>query len=108
MNSHLFLFIIAVVFVLLMAVTPADGAEYDAGMAAMNVTSDHETGSGPIHGLDCPFFMQWSVDWQVCTIPWHTFYGLYIVLVILVIIVSAILVAVWKIYKRSSSRQQAD
>ena len=56
----------------------------------------------PSFKLDCPFFSKWSVDWQACTVQWNTFYGLFIILVVIGIIVSAALVVLWKVYRKKT------
>jgi len=29
---------------------------------------------GPPFGIDCPFFLRWSADWQTCVVQWSTCY----------------------------------
>ena len=61
---------------------------------------------GPLYSLDCPFFLKWSVDWQACMVQWNTYYGLTIVLLVLGIVVTAIIVAVWKVYKNKTRHER--
>jgi len=57
---------------------------------------------GPSFGLDCPFFLRWSTDWQTCVVQWNTFYGLAIVLAVIAFIVAATLVTLWMIYRKKT------
>ena len=59
----------------------------------------------PSWELDCPFFLKWSADWQACTVQWNTFYGLFIILVVIGVIVAATLVVLWKIYRHKTRTQ---
>ena len=63
-------------------------------------------GDDPLYSLDCPFFLKWSVDWETCVVQWNTFYGLFIILIILGIITTAAVVAIWKIYRISAKRRK--
>ena len=57
------------------------------------------SGAEPSFKLDCPFFLKWSADWETCVVKWNTFYGLTITLIAISIVIAAIIVAIWKIYK---------
>ena len=58
----------------------------------------------PSFKFDCPFFLKWSADWQTCMVQWNTFYGLFIILVVIGIIVSAVLVVLWKVYRKKTGQ----
>lgn len=60
----------------------------------------------PLWGLDCPFFLKWSVDWETCVVQWNTYYGLTIILTVLGIIVTAAVVAIWKLYRIAAKRRK--
>lgn len=60
----------------------------------------------PLWRLDCPFFLKWSVDWETCVVQWNTYYGLIITLTVLGIIVTAAVVAIWKLYGIAAKRRR--
>lgn len=60
----------------------------------------------PLWRLDCPFFLKWSVDWETCVVQWNTYYGLTIILAVLGIIVTAVVVAIWKLYRIEAKRRK--
>ncbi len=56
----------------------------------------------PQFKIDCPFFLKWSADWETCMVQWNTFYGLAIVLAVIVFIVATTLVTLWMIYRKKT------